>query len=199
MSFDPNLPDDQDERPRRREQRLSRRDDYAREPVLGRADDEDGGRRGTTPRDNARNYTLPPALVMILCAVCNLPLVIFCASVLYMHLTISLEEFVAKQREAQQVMKNMGMDNAQMLQNPAGYLRQIQITYALMTFFFSLSTLFILIGGIQMMRLRGYVLSIIGAATLALPCVTLCIGVGQIVGIWALVVLFSPSVREEFR
>jgi hypothetical protein len=31
------------------------------------------------------------------------------------------------------------------------------------------------------------------------PCVTLCIGVGQIVGVWALIVLFTTSVREEFR
>jgi hypothetical protein len=199
MSFDPSLPDDRDERPRRREQRVSRRDDYDRNPVRGRVVDEDGGRRGTTPHDSARSYTLPPAIGMILCAVCNLPLVIICVMVLYAHLTISLDEFVAQQRMAQPAMKNMGLDNAQAIQNPKGYLRQIQITYAVMTLCFGLSTLFILIGGIQMLRLRGYVLSVVGAATLAVPCVTLCIGVGQIVGVWALIVLFTTSVREEFR
>ena len=195
MSFDPNLPDDGDERPRRREQRLSRYDDHDR-PRRSAYDDDDAPRRRSSPRDEARSYATPPAIIMIVCALMNVPAVLFCAWTLIFHLSMNVDDFVANQRKVKQ---DIGLNNDQLLQNPAASLTQIQITYGIMTTVFGLATLLILLGGIQMMRLRGYALSLIGAFALTIPCITSCCVVGQGVGIWALIVLFTTSVREEFQ
>jgi hypothetical protein len=58
-----------------------------------------------------------------------------------------------------------------------------------------------LIGGICMIRLRGYALSVTGAVATVIPCVTCtaCCGVGEGIGIWALVVLMNEEVRAAFR
>ena len=59
----------------------------------------------------------------------------------------------------------------------------------------------ILFGGIQMCRLRGYGLAIFGSILALLPCISPvgCCLVGQVAGVWALIVLASPDVRAAFR
>jgi hypothetical protein len=56
-------------------------------------------------------------------------------------------------------------------------------------------------GGIRMLSLKNYSLSICGAIAAAIPCVscTGCCGIGQITGIWALVVLLNEEVKAAFR
>ncbi len=64
-----------------------------------------------------------------------------------------------------------------------------------------LSSTLTLIGGIRMLSLKNYALGICGAICAALPCLSglACCGVGEIVGIWALVVLINPDVRAAFH
>jgi hypothetical protein len=56
-------------------------------------------------------------------------------------------------------------------------------------------------GGIRMYSLRTYGLAVIAALLTALPCLSCsaCCGVGEGIGIWALVVLFRADVRSAFR
>jgi uncharacterized membrane protein len=56
-------------------------------------------------------------------------------------------------------------------------------------------------GGIRMLSLKNYALSICGALAAVVPCVsaTACCGIGEIIGIWALVVLINENVRAAFR
>jgi hypothetical protein len=64
-----------------------------------------------------------------------------------------------------------------------------------------LSGLLTTIAAIRMRLLRSYTLAVVGSVVTALPCVscTGCCGLGEVVGIWALVILVSPDVRLAFR
>ncbi len=64
-----------------------------------------------------------------------------------------------------------------------------------------LSTVLVLAGGIRMLSLKNYALGIAGAVSAALPCLTCggCCLFGEIIGIWALIVLINPEVREAFH
>ncbi|HEY7425070.1 MAG TPA: hypothetical protein VH682_12635 [Gemmataceae bacterium] len=56
-------------------------------------------------------------------------------------------------------------------------------------------------GGVRMLSLKSYALGVCGAISAAIPClsVTACCGLGEGIGIWALVVLLNPDVRSAFR
>lgn len=58
-----------------------------------------------------------------------------------------------------------------------------------------------LLGGMRMISLQSYTICVAGAVSAAIPCVS-CGGVccfGEIIGIWALVVLLNAQVREAFQ
>ena len=57
-----------------------------------------------------------------------------------------------------------------------------------------------IIGGIQMLRLRSYGLALFASILAAIPCISCsaCCGLGEGIGIWALVVLLNPEVRAAF-
>jgi hypothetical protein len=59
----------------------------------------------------------------------------------------------------------------------------------------------IVFGGIQMIRLRARGLAITSSILAMVPCLTClgCCGVGQGIGIWALVILSSADVKALFR
>jgi uncharacterized membrane protein YhaH (DUF805 family) len=57
---------------------------------------------------------------------------------------------------------------------------------------------FVAYAGMQMRQLRNYTLSMIGAIVAMIPCISPCCCLGLPVGIWALVVLFKPGVRDAF-
>ncbi len=58
-----------------------------------------------------------------------------------------------------------------------------------------------ILGGSCMFGLRAYGLAVTSAILTALPCLSCsaCCGFGEAVGIWSLVLLFSPDVRAAFR
>lgn len=58
---------------------------------------------------------------------------------------------------------------------------------------------FIVYGGLQMRNLQGHTLSIVTAVVAMLPCVSPCCCLGLPVGIWALVMLLKPGVKDAFR
>jgi hypothetical protein len=56
------------------------------------------------------------------------------------------------------------------------------------------------LGGVRMLQLRSYALCVTASITAMMPCIS-CTGCcfGQIVGIWAIVVLLRPEVRFLFE
>jgi hypothetical protein len=58
-----------------------------------------------------------------------------------------------------------------------------------------------LLGAVSMLRLRAYTLSVLGSVAAVIPFVscTACCGLGEAIGIWALVVLMNEEVKAAFR
>jgi hypothetical protein len=57
-----------------------------------------------------------------------------------------------------------------------------------------------ILGGVMMRRLRGYPLAMTGAVLVAVPCLSPlgCCLMGEVIGIWCLVVLLAEDVRAAF-
>lgn len=64
-----------------------------------------------------------------------------------------------------------------------------------------LSSVLSILGGFRMLSLRSYPLSICGAISAMVPCLSCmaCCGVGEAIGIWALIVLVNEEVKAAFR
>jgi hypothetical protein len=58
-----------------------------------------------------------------------------------------------------------------------------------------------LLGGIFMLSLRSYAVSVAGAISAAIPCLSCggCCLFGEVIGIWALIVLLNTEVRSSFH
>lgn len=84
---------------------------------------------------------------------------------------------------------------------PLEKLRKYLVFYIILSGVTGLGCLLTMIGGWRMWSLRNYGLALTGAIVTAIPCIscTACCGVGEGVGIWALVVLLNPDVRAAFR
>lgn len=59
----------------------------------------------------------------------------------------------------------------------------------------------IIAGGVQMMRMKTWGLALASSIVCMLPCITClgCCGVGEGIGIWALIVLVNPEVKAKFQ
>jgi len=70
-----------------------------------------------------------------------------------------------------------------------------------LTFFALLASVLPILGGVRMLSLKSYGLGVCAAISAAIPCisVTACCGLGEGIGIWALVVLLNPDVKSAFR
>jgi hypothetical protein len=58
-----------------------------------------------------------------------------------------------------------------------------------------------LAGGVRMYQLRSYPLAVVGSLASAIPIMSplTCCCVGEVVGIWCVMILLQPPVREAFR
>jgi hypothetical protein len=52
--------------------------------------------------------------------------------------------------------------------------------------------------GLQMMKLRAWTLGVVASIAAMLPCTAVCCCIGLPIGIWSLVVLFKPEVKQAF-
>lgn len=64
-----------------------------------------------------------------------------------------------------------------------------------------LSAALILFGGVRMLAMRSFGLCVLAAIVAAVPCVSPCgtCCMGNLVGLWALIVLLAPEVRMTFQ
>jgi hypothetical protein len=70
-----------------------------------------------------------------------------------------------------------------------------------LTLFAFLASVLPIVGGVRMLSLKSYALAMIGAVCAAIPCMSImaCCGVGEGIGIWAIVVLLNPDVKSAFQ
>jgi hypothetical protein len=85
-------------------------------------------------------------------------------------------------------------------QSPEALKIQALVVNSLLCALGLLAALLTLFGGIRMRSLRSYALSIAGAISAAIPCLT-CSGTccfGEFIGLWALIVLLNAEVKAAF-
>jgi hypothetical protein len=75
------------------------------------------------------------------------------------------------------------------------------ITYIVVGLLALLAAALTIFGAVRMLSLRSRGLAICGALVACIPClsVTGCCGLGEGIGIWALIVLMAPDVKAAFR
>jgi hypothetical protein len=147
----------------------------------------------------AREKVQLPAVFLIVVGVLNLLGALYLSFEAVTYAMMSVERF----EEARQLMMQKLPFLAEYLeQQDAAQLKATNTaTSAIWAVVAFVAALLTLVAGIQMRLLRYYGLAVIGAIVAALPCISCvgCCGVGEVVGIWALVILLQPDVRALFR
>jgi hypothetical protein len=102
---------------------------------------------------------------------------------------------------AQAAMEKMGLKAEMEKKTPDEVKNQALLVNGVGVLLTGLCALLSILGGWRMYRLRSYGLSVVGAVAAAIPCLSgsACCGVGEVVGLWAIVVLLNQEVREAFR
>jgi hypothetical protein len=150
------------------------------------------------PEPNVSGRVVPPAIGLILVAVLNFLLGLYLIVNGVFTSTLSDEQFEHQmsafnpQQKEQMEKAGWSVDSVKKL--------SVGICVGLGGLAALLSLLTIL-GAIGMMSQRWYGLAMFVSVIAAIPCVscTACCGLGEGVGIWALIVLLNPEVRAAFR
>jgi amino acid transporter len=169
--------------------------DAPRRPAIGSYDQE----YETRGRDfeEARARVQGPAIALIVIGVLNL---LGCLYWVFNAAVITITPADQLNKQNAEVFKVMGIDPAQAQSDPNQHIVQLAIAWGLM-FGGIIATILTLVGGIRMMAMRNYALGVVGAVAAIIPCVSCsaCCGLGEGIGIWALVVLLNEQVRSAFR
>ena len=129
---------------------------------------------------NAKSLVSAPAIsLIVVSAIC-----IFCM-------------FIAMGIDAYLLLSGMA---GRLPANNVGWAKETQITVRVIgaCFIIAINSL-ILFSAIKMKGLRNYSLALTGAILAVIPCISPCYFLGIPFGIWALVVLMRPEVRQAFR
>jgi hypothetical protein len=101
--------------------------------------------------------------------------------------------------QMQQYHKQMGLPAPQ--GTPEEHAMQLVVAWGFLVAGI-LATVLPILAGMRMLVLRNYALCIVGSIVTAIPCMSCpsgCMVLGQVAGIWALVVLMNDEVRSFFR
>jgi hypothetical protein len=161
------------------------------------------GPAASGPAEAARERALLPGIFLIVLGAINLLWVLFLVvmGLAYAGMTHERwDELKQKMNEKQRAyadeqeaqMKQAGMDFVTF----ASRIGVGSCVLAALTF---LASLLLMAGGYAMCRMRSWGLAVFAAAVAGVPLATSCCGVGQLVAVWALIVLLSNDVRNAFR
>ena len=148
---------------------------------------------------NVRQRVQAPAIALMVVGIVNL------LGVAWISFNVGSMTLISANRLQEQMLdmyKSFPEIQAELTKKPADELKnQIVLTGWGFVALGLLSSALTIGGGIRMLSLKSYSLGICGAIFAALPCVSglACCGVGEIIAIWALVVLLNAQVREAFQ
>jgi hypothetical protein len=147
----------------------------------------------STGSNDAASKVLTPAIILIVVAAIGI------LGDLYMVVSTLLTGQVAKeQMEAQMKAQNPNMppDQAEMMTKMTGYVTKAGVpAYIILLLIHAV----ILFGAIRMMKLRSYGLAMTSSVLGTIPCLSPCCVVGIPFGIWGLIVLMKPEVKQAFQ
>lgn len=151
-----------------------------------------------------------PAIALIVVGVLNLLLMVLQAGRILLVAMTSPQELVKERDEVIEQLEKSGLLSKEFLetykqqqegQSPESFKTQSVAVGGIGCALGLLVALLSLLGGIRMLSLRSYALCIAGAISAAIPCLSCsgCCCFGEIIGIWALVVLANAEVRAAFQ
>jgi hypothetical protein len=151
-----------------------------------------------SPQAAAATRTDVPGILLIVVGVLN---ILGMVLMFFLAVQFSLMPEAVLEAEIQKNAQLRQMAASGQLPSAAELKKIYSTTFGLGGGLSVVSSILILIAGIKMRQLRGYGLSIVGALVAAVPCVSCvgCCGIGQIAGIWALMILLSDEVRAAFQ
>jgi len=142
-----------------------------------------------------------PAIFLIIIGVLNLlPGGYFVVNGIFVN-SLSDEQMEKQVKEQNQLSKAQ-LDELQKKGYTIGDIKRIGVYVCLGLGGAALvATLLMILGGIRMLQLKSYGLAVFASVLAAVPCLSglACCGIGEIVGIWSIVVLLQNDVRSAFR
>jgi hypothetical protein len=141
-----------------------------------------------------RQRVTAPAIGLIVVGFLNLLWALY-LTVNALAITVMTPQQIMAQYEA------MGMQAATAGKNPDELKTQgVVLCWPLAVFSFVASLLPVL-GGFRLLSLKSYALAMCGAISAAVPCIsaTACCGLGEAIGIWAIIVLLNDEVKSAFQ
>ncbi len=135
--------------------------------------------RKPQPRGNAKSQISGPAISLI---------VVASISLLLVGIGLIFDAVILATGAADNMIQPQGM--------PKGTQIIIRFIWGILLF---ASNIVVLIGSIKMLQLKSYDFAKVCAIISVIPCVGPCCIVGIPFGIWALVILAKPEVRNAFR
>jgi hypothetical protein len=151
------------------------------------------------PIANVRDRVMFPAILLIIAGVVNL---LFAGGCILIG-AIASPEFIEKAMNdpnQPQFVKDAMAQNAGNA-TPAELAAQARIQYLGIGIANVLTMFFSLFAGVRMLQLRNYGLVFFGAIAAAVPCVSGsgCCCIGEIAGIYSIIMLLQPDIRDAFR
>jgi hypothetical protein len=158
----------------------------------------------------ARQRVQAPAIALIVVGILNLLLMVFQVGRTVLIAIASPQELIQERDETLKVLEEAGLLPKEFLatykqqqqgRSPEDFKRQVLLISGASCALGLLIAFLPLLGGICMLSLRAYALCLAGAISAAIPCLSCggCCCFGEIVGIWALIVLLSTEVRAAFQ
>ena len=172
---------------------------YADEPHPGEPyDDRIIQPRGD--RERIKGRVQPPAIALIVVGILNLFFALYMLFNSIVTTVLSAEKLKAQQMAIYEALPPAMREDASQ-KTPDEMKTQALLIHWPLTLFALLASVLPIAGGIRILSLKSYALGICGAICAAIPClsITACCGVGEGIGIWALVVLLNADVKSAFR
>lgn len=170
------------------------------------------GPAGPTPGglDRSKSRVRAPAICLIVVGILNLMLVVLQAGRIVLVAMTSPQELVKERDDTLEILEKANAlpkgftdtyKKQQQGESPQDFKNQTILLLVIVCAVGLLIALLPLLGGIRMLSLRSYAVCIAGAIGAAIPCLS-CGGFccfGEVIGIWALVVLINSEVRAAFQ
>ena len=164
---------------------------------------EGPGPRGDTAV--ARSKVGTPAVLLIVVGILNLLLGLGSLGFGAQWALKSVDQVRAEQEKGMEVLKQIAPNAQEEVQkqaekqSPEQLKTQNTITYLGLGAVNVVGALITLFGGIKMRNLQSYGLAVFGSVLALIPCISPCCILGQVAGIWGLVVLMNQDVKSAFR
>jgi hypothetical protein len=176
-------------------------DPYASGPDEPRSDDPyDYDRPSSGDPDRIKGRVQAPAIALIVVGVLNLLFALYMILNSVLSTVTPAEKLKAQQMQIYEALPPALKQDAANKSAEEMKMQAMLINWPL-TLFALLASILPIVGGIRMMSLKSYALAVCGALSVVVPCmsVTACCGAGEVVGIWALVVLLNAEVKAAFH